>query len=37
MFDLFRNHTKILMGILVLLIIPSFVFFGIDGYQHPVE
>jgi peptidyl-prolyl cis-trans isomerase D len=37
MFDLFRNHTKILMGILVLLIIPSFVFFGIDGYQRNAE
>ena len=34
MFDLFRNHTKILMGILVLLIIPSFVFFGIEGYTQ---
>ena len=37
MFDLFRNHTKILMGILVLLIIPSFVFFGIDGYQRNAD
>ncbi len=33
MFDIFRNHTKILMILLFLLIIPSFVLFGIDGYQ----
>ena len=33
MFDIFRNHTKILMVLLFLLIIPSFVLFGIDGYQ----
>ncbi len=34
MFDMIRNHTKILMAILVLLIIPSFVLFGIDGYTR---
>jgi len=33
MFDIFRKHTKIMMVLLVLLIIPSFVLFGIDGYQ----
>lgn len=32
MFDLVRKHTKILMVIMFLLIIPSFVLFGIDGY-----
>lgn len=34
MFDTIRNHTKILMAVLVLLIIPSFVLFGIDGYTR---
>lgn len=34
MFDMIRNHTKILMAVLVLLIIPSFVLFGIDGYTR---
>ena len=33
MFDIFRNNTKILMGLLFLLIIPAFVLFGADGYQ----
>jgi len=33
MFDIFRKHTKIMMVLLFLLIIPSFVLFGIDGYQ----
>lgn len=34
MFDAIRNKSKILMGLLVLLIIPSFVLFGIDGYSN---
>ena len=34
MFDSIRNNSKILMGLLFLLIIPSFVFFGIDGYSR---
>lgn len=34
MFDTIRNNSKILMGILVLLIIPSFVLFGVDGYSN---
>ena len=33
MFDTIRNNSKILMGVLVLLIIPSFVLFGVDGYS----
>ena len=33
MFDFVRNNTKIMMGILFLLIIPSFVLFGIEGYS----
>jgi peptidyl-prolyl cis-trans isomerase D len=34
MFDTIRNNSKILMGLLVLLIIPSFVLFGVDGYNN---
>jgi peptidyl-prolyl cis-trans isomerase D len=32
MFDFVRNHTRLVLGFMLLLIIPSFVFFGIDGY-----
>jgi peptidyl-prolyl cis-trans isomerase D len=34
MFDFIRKHTKVGMFIIVLLIIPSFVFFGIQGYTN---
>ncbi len=34
MFDFVRNHTRIVLGIMVLLIFPSFVFFGIQGYSR---
>ncbi|MFN3830530.1 MAG: SurA N-terminal domain-containing protein, partial [Tepidimonas ignava] len=34
MFDIFRNNMKVLMALLMLLIIPSFVFFGIEGYTR---
>ncbi len=34
MFDFFRRHTRALQFILVLLIFPSFVFFGIQGYSR---
>lgn len=34
MFDIFRKHTKIMMILLFLLVIPSFVLFGIDGYNR---
>jgi peptidyl-prolyl cis-trans isomerase D len=37
MFDVFRKHTKIMMGVMFLLIIPSFVLFGIDGYNRMKE
>ena len=37
MFDAIRNNSKILMGLLVLLIIPSFVLFGVDGYKRMNE
>lgn len=33
MFDFVRKHTRWALGFVLLLIIPSFVFFGIDGYQ----
>lgn len=32
MFDFFRRHTRILQFLLVLLVFPAFVFFGIQGY-----
>ena len=32
MFDAIRKHNKIIMGLLFLLVFPSFVFFGIEGY-----
>ena len=34
MFDFFRKHTRVLQFVLVLLIFPSFVFFGIQGYDR---
>lgn len=34
MFDTIRNHKKYLMGFLMILIIPSFVLFGIEGYTR---
>jgi peptidyl-prolyl cis-trans isomerase D len=34
MFDFVRKHTRILQFILVLLILPSFVVFGIQGYSQ---
>jgi len=34
MFDFVRKHTKIMMFVMFLLIIPSFVLFGIDGYKR---
>jgi peptidyl-prolyl cis-trans isomerase D len=37
MFDIFRNNMKVLMALLMLLIIPSFVFFGIQGYTRFIE
>jgi peptidyl-prolyl cis-trans isomerase D len=33
MFDFVRKHTRLLQFVLVLLIFPSFVFFGIQGYS----
>ena len=34
MFDFFRRHTRTLQFLLVLLVFPSFVFFGIQGYSR---
>ncbi len=34
MFDLVRKHTKILMFLMFLLIIPAFVLVGVDGYSR---
>ena len=34
MFDFVRKHTRLALGFMLLLIIPSFVFFGIDGYTR---
>ena len=32
MFDFIRKHTRVLFFFLIVLIIPSFVFFGLQGY-----
>jgi peptidyl-prolyl cis-trans isomerase D len=37
MFDFIRKHTKIVMGLLFLLIVPSFILFGLDGYNRGKE
>ena len=34
MFDFFRRHTRILQFLLLLLVVPSFVVFGIQGYDQ---
>lgn len=34
MFEFVRKHTRVLQFVLVLLIFPSFVFFGIQGYSR---
>jgi len=37
MFEFVRKHTKIMMIVMFLLIIPSFVLFGLDGYSRMQE
>lgn len=37
MFDFVRKHTRLMQFVLVLLIFPSFVFFGIQGYSGFTE
>ena len=34
MFDFVRNNTRLALGFMLLLIIPSFVFFGVQGYSR---
>lgn len=34
MFEFIRNHSRLTLGFLLLLIIPSFVVFGIEGYTR---
>ena len=34
MFDFIRTHTRLVLGFMLLLIIPSFVFFGVEGYTQ---
>lgn len=34
MFDFIRNHQRLTLAFLLLLIIPSFIFFGIEGYSR---
>jgi peptidyl-prolyl cis-trans isomerase D len=34
MFEFVRSHTRLMLGLIVLLIVPSFVFFGIQGYTR---
>ncbi|XVJ68989.1 MAG: peptidyl-prolyl cis-trans isomerase [Rhizobacter sp.] len=37
MFDFIRSNTRILFFILLVLIIPSFIFVGVDGYRNMDE
>jgi len=37
MFEFVRTHTRLFQGLLVLLIFPSFVFFGVQGYSRFTE
>ena len=37
MFDFVRKHTKVMQFLLFLLIVPSFVAFGISGYERMRE
>lgn len=37
MFDLVRNHKRWMLFLVLILILPSFVFFGIEGYARFVE
>lgn len=34
MFDFVRQHSRLALGFILLLIIPSFIVFGLDGYQR---
>ena len=34
MFEFIRTHTRLVLGFMLLLIVPSFVFFGVQGYSR---
>ena len=34
MFDTVRAHRRILLAVILLLIMPAFVFFGVSGYER---
>jgi peptidyl-prolyl cis-trans isomerase D len=34
MFDFVRKHTRVMQFLLFLLIVPSFILFGIEGYSR---
>lgn len=34
MFDAVRNHQRVLLALILLLILPAFVFFGLSGYDR---
>lgn len=34
MFDFVRTHSRLMLGLMVLLIFPSFAFFGVQGYTR---
>lgn len=37
MFEFIRTHTRLMLGFMLLLIIPSFIFFGVDGYTRSAD
>ena len=37
MFEFIRTHTRLVLGFMLLLIVPSFVFFGVQGYSRFTE
>ncbi len=37
MFEFIRTHSRLMLGLVVLLIIPSFVFFGVQGYSNMTD
>ena len=37
MFDFVRKHNRLFLGLILILILPSFVVFGIQGYSGMTE
>ncbi|MEO7246684.1 MAG: peptidylprolyl isomerase, partial [Rubrivivax sp.] len=37
MFEFVRSHSRLMLGLIVVLIVPSFVFFGLQGYSRMTE